>query len=129
MWVYTRVMHCSVHVWVYTCHVYVCVNSPSSLYMIACYSDFGLVHLVTGDSDYARCELDTLTIQRLTHGMIQRFVPVRALQIRPWFGPETTSYHSSVHDSLLVDFVLILILPLNYKFWILYLMIIDTVLW
>ena len=39
---------------------------------------------------------DTLTIRKLTHEMIRRFVPVRAVKTRGWFSFKTASFHVSV---------------------------------
>jgi len=51
----------------------------------------------------ARCGPDTLAIQRPIHRMIQRFVLVRAVKTRWWFGHETASFHVSVL-CLLIEF-------------------------
>jgi len=43
-----------------------------------------------------RCGPDTLPIRRLTHEMIQRFVPVHAVKIRRQFRSKTALFHVSV---------------------------------
>jgi len=95
----------------------VCVNYPSSLCMVACYSDY--THLydlnsVTGDSNCTHCGPNTLAIQKSTHEMIRRSVLVRVVQTRRRFGPATTSFHASVHDSFSLIFLLNLILSVIY---------------
>jgi len=43
---------------------------------------------------------DTQTIQKLTHGMIQRFIKVRVMENRRWFGSKTASFHVSICSCL-----------------------------
>ena len=56
--------------------------------------------LVTEDLDQIRIHVrygpDALAIQRPTHEMIQRFIPVCAVKTRRWFGSKITSFHVSV---------------------------------
>jgi len=101
-----RRMSISVHAYAYC--MYVFVYQP--VFFVARCSDYRPVwwdpdtfvrsELVTGDPDSiqncTRCGPDTLTIRRLTHEMIQRFMLVHALETRRRFGSETASFHVSV---------------------------------
>ena len=78
---------CGVRVWAHVRLYYGCVLIPLPL----CVFDGVLHHYkpVWGDQDLlqeirigVRYGLDTLAIQKLTHRMIRRFVPIRAVKTR-----------------------------------------------
>ena len=84
------------------------------MFMVAWYSVAdSLVQFesVTGDPDLIRihihCGLDTLAIRSPIHEMIRRFVPVRAVKTRRYFGSETASFHVSVLYFLIEYFSII----------------------
>jgi len=121
--VYVCIKRCVwVNAWVYVClylYLYVCGCTRMCLcarvgvayiyaymyvfgYVLQC---FGFVwwdlNPAIGDPNLiricARYRPDTMVIQRSTHGMIRRSVPVRAVKTKRWFSSETTSFHVSVH--------------------------------
>ena len=88
-------------------HVCVCVHVCKSIFkctcvlecLVACYSitdSFVRFELVTWDTNpiriHVRCGPDILAIRRLTHRMIQRFVPVRAVKTRRRLGSKIASF-------------------------------------
>ena len=71
--------------------------------LVACCSvsdSFGEIRTIAGDPNpihiRTRYGPDTHAIRRLTHGMIRRPVPIRAVKTRQRFGSETASFHVSV---------------------------------
>ena len=66
---------------------------------------------------------DALVIRRLTHKMIRRFVPVRAVKIRRWFGFKTASFHVSVCSCIISLFLIVNIiymLPVSFHLTVSY---------
>ena len=112
-----------------TCICTVCLYNVC---IVACYSDseqlvrFGLV---TKDSKSRSLWTWYAGNSKTSPQDDPRSRPVRVVLTRRWFGPKTTLFHASVQILSSLTFILILILPLNYNFWISYLMIVDTVLW
>ena len=86
-WLYVRVYRVYVPcVWIYV----MCVR----LHVAVITNLFGETQ--TRSEIYVRCGPGTPAIRRPIHEMIQRFVPVRAVKIRRWFGFKTTSFHVRV---------------------------------
>jgi len=54
-----------------------------------------------------RCGADTLAIQRPTHRMIRRSVPVRAMKTRRRFGSKTASFHMSICSYIIFLFIIV----------------------
>jgi len=97
------------YVYVYILVYYMC--------FIECCSDvdsFVRSEPVTRDLDLiwicACYERDSLAIQRLTHGMIQRFVLVRTVKTRRRFSSKITSFHVSVCSCIISIFIIVSII-------------------
>ena len=89
--------------------MYICLRSIACT--VACYSVAdSLVRFepITEDPDplqeiqiCARYGPDTMAIRKPTYGMIQRFVPVRALKTRWRFRSKIASFHVSVYSCVI----------------------------
>jgi len=68
-------------------------------------------NLITEDQNPIRtcvcCGSDRLAIRRPINGMIRRFLPVRAVKTRRWFGSKTASFHVSVCFCVIFLFIVI----------------------
>ena len=122
-------VHTRVCIVAYMCgyiHIHMCVLIPLPLSIYGCVLQWFRTHScdpnsVPRDSNCARRGPDTLAIRRPTHEMIRD--PYLFVQCRPDCDSDSEPRHFMQVYTILssLTFVLILILPLNYKFWISYL--------
>ena len=104
-----------INIYMFLCvFICTCVFVYHHVWLVACYSDansFVQSELVTGDPNPIRIHVrygpDTLAIERLTHGMIWRSVPVHAVKTRRRFGSKITTFHVSVCSCII--FLLIIV--------------------
>ena len=104
-WVYAWLCACMyilVYIRIGVC-TYVFMCTCDYMYLVICYSDSDLFVRSEPCKRRPRPDLNlwslwtrSLAIQKLTHRMIQRFVPVRTVETRRWFGSKTASFHVSV---------------------------------
>jgi len=92
-------------------YIRACVTVRMNIWVSVCFSCSTRSHScdlnpVTEDADLiqsdVQCEPDTLAIQKSTHEIIWRSVPVRAVKTRRRFGPKTASFHVCLFFTLLL---------------------------
>jgi len=109
--VHVCVCTCGMHEWVHVWACYVCMLIPLPLCVFGCV----LQRLRTrsrsklGNMRFRLVFIMdlTLAIQRPTHGMIQRSVPVRAVKTRRRFRFKITSFHVSVWFCVIFLFTIV----------------------
>jgi len=125
VWVCVYIIYMYVHTYIYmyvcvgirVCMYYVsmCVCVRMRLYIILCVRlrvvairtrswDPNLLHEI---QICARCGPETLAIWRPIHGMIWKFLPVRAVKTRRWFGSKIASFHVSVRPYIFLYLLLL----------------------
>jgi len=81
------------------------------VYQRACMAACRMIRTHSRDSNSvyigARYGPDTLAIRRPTHGMIRRFVPVRAVKTRRRFGFKTVSFHVIIYSYIISLFTVV----------------------
>ena len=112
-YMYVRTLGCMhEYVYIYGVCMYTGVCSCEFMGWVACCNiadSFVRSEPITGDPDpiwiRARCKPDRLTIQKLIHRMIQRFVPVHSVKTRRRFRPKIASFHVRVCSCIISLFI------------------------